>query len=473
MTSSWVKIAYLTSAWELVYKEMGYSSQAVSMLNSLFTKVRNNVLMCPSDCDAACQACLLTYDTQHHLDHLNRHNVLNFIDAGLLTSLVLPENLKAFGNETCFELEPLALALNREWQKHSLNEIRFYFGGDVGAWEPLVWRLRHDLARLVDTGAIVKFISPYQSIAQLADSQKDELSALIASVGAELYEGTSTLSSATPVIMEMGGEKDSVYWAASDINALAPNPEWGVAGESNIQFVRMFANEPLPPLPKNWKRIELKELRRVAPGVTELIITNQFDGASLTFGERAWNWIYDTVPDLAKRLDTPSTLIEVRYSDRYLRSPLTLLLLHSLFRGLENYTGGLTGTTKIGILTSKLGNYGNSYQRMFYHDWQDEEDRRQVAEHWFKSDFPNSRWLLHDHKELPHARELELIWADSKWVVRLDQGVGYWAIQRYVRSDFPFDRDEQQQVKSLKKANLQIEQSDKRNPTYWYCSQQR
>lgn len=447
----------------------GYVSQAVSMLNTLFHRVWEDVLICPSECDTACQACLLTYDTQHYVDDLNRHKVLEFLNAGLLNSLHLPENLKIFGENTKFELEPLALALNREWQKHSLNEIRFYFGGDAGIWEPLVWRLRHNLARLRDAGAIIRFISSSQSLAQLADSQKDELSALVASVGAELYEGISTLPIATPVIMEMGGEKDSVRWAASNTNALAPNPEWGVAGESNIQFVRMATNESLPPLLKSWKRIELNELRRVPPGVTELTITNQFDGASLTFGKRVWNWICETVPDLAKRLDTPSTLIEVRYSDRYLRSPLTLLLLHSLLRGLANYTGGLAGTTKVGILTSKLGNYGNSYQRLFYHDWQDEEDRRQVAEHWFKSGFPNSRWLLHEHKELPHARELELIWADSKWVVRLDQGVGYWAIQRYVRSDFPFDRDVGQQVESLHKANLQIEQSDKRNPTYWYC----
>jgi ATP-dependent helicase YprA (DUF1998 family) len=447
----------------------GYSSQAVSILNTLFSKVRNNVLVCPSDCDAACQACLLTYDTQHHLDHLNRHKAIEFLDGDLLSSLILPENLKAFSEDTHFELEPLALALNREWQKHSINEIRFYLGGDAETWEPLAWRLRHDLARLVDMGAIVRFISPSHSLVALADSQKDELNALVVSIGAEFYEGTAILSSSTPLIMEMGGEKESVRWAASNTNALAPNPEWGVAGDSNIQFVRMLANEPLPPLLKSWKWIELKELRQSVPSANELIITNQFDGAFMSFGEQAWNFICKNVPVLAKRLDTSPTLIEVRYSDRYLRSPLTLLLLHSFLKGLENYVGGVTGATKIDVCTSELGGYGKSYLRQFNHDWLDEEDRRQVAEHWFKSSFPKSKWLLHKNKELPHARELELIWADSKWVIRLDQGVGYWVIQRHIRSDFPFDRHIDQQVESLKKANLKIEQGDKNNPTYWYC----
>jgi ATP-dependent helicase YprA (DUF1998 family) len=450
----------------------GYSSQAVSILNTLLTKVRDNVLPCPSKCDAACQACLLTYDTQHHLDDLNRHKVLEFLNAGLLNSLVLPEHLKIFGQDTRFELEPLALALQREGHQHSFNEIRLYFSSNTSTWELLIWRLRHELARLSDTGTRTKFIIPTSSIAQLDDSQKDELSTLVASVGAELYEDTFELSTQTPVIMEIGSAKNSVRWAASHINALAPNPEWGVAGESNIQFVRISVNKPLSTLSKNWKKRELETLRRVAPGITQLTITNQVDGAIQTFGKQSWRWIHENTPDLAKRLDSALPLIEVRYTDRYLRSPLTLLLLHSLLKGLAHYAGGLVETTKIEILTSKLSNYGNSYPRQLNHDWQDEEERRQAAEYLFKSDFSNARWTLHDHKELPHARELELIWADSQWVVRLDQGVGYWAVQRRVPSDFPFDGDRHQQFECLNKykIKLQIEQNDKHNPTYWYCS---
>ena len=450
----------------------GYVIQAVSNLEKLFKRVHDEILKCPSECDSACQACLLTYDTQHHVDGLNRFKALELLDAGLLDSLTLPESLKVFGKDTRLELEPLALALNREWQSHQLTDIRIYFGGDVALWEPLAWRLRHELTRLIETGAVVRIIIPKPCHNQLLDSQKDELVALLAFAGAELYEDDSALISETPVIMEMGGEKISMRWAASNVNALAPNPIWGVAGESNIQFVRLDMNKPLPPLPKAWQLLELKALRPTVPGVTELIIANQLDGASLTFGERAWTLICQNVPDLAKRLHGASTLMEIRYSDRYLRSPLTLLLLGSLLKGLSGYSGGVNGATKFDIRTSKLGNYGNNYLRHFYHDWMDEEDRRQVAERWFKSSFSSAKWNLYENKDLPHARELELIWADSKWVVRLDQGVGYWAIQRYVRSDFSFDRDVRQQVEILNKTNLQIEQSDKRNPTYWYCSKQ-
>ena len=49
----------------------GYTSQIASNLPSLLRKARDT-LACPSDCDAACQGCLLTHDTQHHLADLDR-----------------------------------------------------------------------------------------------------------------------------------------------------------------------------------------------------------------------------------------------------------------------------------------------------------------------------------------------------------------------------------------------------------------
>jgi len=53
----------------------GYSTQAMSSLSTLFASAKR-ALECPRECDAACQACLLTYDTQHHLDDLDRKAAL-------------------------------------------------------------------------------------------------------------------------------------------------------------------------------------------------------------------------------------------------------------------------------------------------------------------------------------------------------------------------------------------------------------
>jgi hypothetical protein len=74
----------------------GYVSQAVDWFPKLFRQARG-VLACPRGCDSACQGCLLTYDTQHHLDDLDRHRALSLLDETFFNALELPAALQAFG----------------------------------------------------------------------------------------------------------------------------------------------------------------------------------------------------------------------------------------------------------------------------------------------------------------------------------------------------------------------------------------
>ncbi|MBB1089756.1 DEAD/DEAH box helicase [Rhodopseudomonas palustris] len=57
----------------------GYVSQTATHLPELLNTARALLANCPNNCDAACQGCLLTYDTQHHLDQLNRQLTLDWI----------------------------------------------------------------------------------------------------------------------------------------------------------------------------------------------------------------------------------------------------------------------------------------------------------------------------------------------------------------------------------------------------------
>ena len=64
-------------------------------------------LECPHSCDAACQGCLLTHDTQHHLTDLNRHTAIALLSESFLAALDLPEEWRAFGSSSRLEMEPL------------------------------------------------------------------------------------------------------------------------------------------------------------------------------------------------------------------------------------------------------------------------------------------------------------------------------------------------------------------------------
>jgi hypothetical protein len=451
----------------------GYAGQIVSQLPALLRKARSEVLDCPRECDAACQGCILTYDTQHHLDDLNRHAVLRLLAPEFLDALDLPAKIKAFGSGSRLEMEPLALALRREWQRQTAGELRVYLGGDVNEWEPLAWRLRSDLTRWAETDAKLKLIAPASSLTRLSPSQRDDLAALVAFTNAELYSADSGLGTATPVlplILELGSESRRVRWATTDSAALVPRALWG-SGEAGTQFVRISESEPLPPFAGEFKKVDPASLRNVPPGLVEIRIARELDGPSVNFGERAWGLLEQQVPVLAQCLNGSMPLVEVRYSDRYLRSPLTLLLLHSLLGNLANHSGGLASTTSIRVNTALLEPLNTEPPRLINHDWRDGGDRRTIVERWFRESHPVFSWHEAPTRELPHARELELTWKDgNRLTVRLDQGVGYWRVVPQIRPHFPFESNVEQQIARLRQSNLMLEPISRHHPTFWYCS---
>ncbi len=160
-------------------------------------------------------------------------------------------------------------------------------------------------------------------------------------MGAELRvaPNQSTVgTSALPLAIELAGVAGSVRWAATDSAALAPGPNWDWGNSiQQTRFLRLSGKEPLPPLPNEWPTRAPEALRRSPTDLLrELAITAELNGPSNSFGIRAWTLIGQRVPELACRSRDRTPLAEISYSDRYLRSPLMLLLLRDW---LENLSG--------------------------------------------------------------------------------------------------------------------------------------
>lgn len=466
--------AYSLYLYDTATGGAGYVSQTAPRLPELLRQTRA-LLECPRDCDAACQSCLLTHDTQHHRDHLNRHDAIALLATDFLAALDLPDNLRAFGTSSQLEMEPLTLALNREGQRLEVTELRVYMGGAALDWEPLDWRLRDDLGRWRQAGANVRLIASAADLDALNASQRSELAALTAYTGAELYRVPAPSPAATanlPLILELGSLDQRVRWAVRESTALLPGPIWG-GGEHGGPFVRVAEAQSLPSLPDTWRPLAPADLRQTTPGLITLSITRELDGPSATFGERAWTLLERLAPRMAERLNTAAPLKSLCYTDRYLRSPLALLLLHGLLEGLTRYSGGLALATEVRVNTAKLGRPGTEQPRRMFHDWRDGNDRQQVVEKWFQESWPAFAWSEETPRALPHARELALTWNDDeRLLIRLDQGFGYWSTVSGTRPDFPFDNDVTRQIGKLRGANLIIEPLNPDYPTYWYCGQQ-
>lgn len=448
----------------------GYASQAPQLLPDLL-RTAKEVLGCPRGCDSACQACVLTLDSQHQLDHLNRHAALAVLTPQFLDALALPLTLRAFGDKTHLEMEPLAFALRREWQRLPARELRIHLGGEPDLWEPLAWNFRHDLVRFSESGVDIQLLVPQATLAALQDSQRSELAVLAGFSGANVYEtDEGAMAGGLPLCVELGTTDRAIRWAASDAAALAPASTWGT-GSQGASYVRA-AGVGLEAMPTGLRHLTADELRPTPVGLVEIRISGELNGPAGQFGVGAWHLLRDGVPALAPLLDAANPLASVCYTDRYLHSPLVLHLLRSLFLGLTHYPGGIGANTTVTVRTARLERRNTLQPYRVNHDWCDAEDRRMVASTLMHGQPGIFSWEEElERWELPHARELDLRWANGqRALLRLDQGLGYWrAIGG--NTNFPFLSDPIRQSDALHQLELQIVATSEVFPTLWYVSQ--
>ena len=448
----------------------GYVSQAVRWLPELFHRAKA-VVDCPRQCDAACQGCLLTYDTQYHVENLDRKSVLSLLDDQYLNAFELPAHLQVFGDITKLEMEPLMLALRRELQWFDASEIRFYLGGSAKDWEPLTWRLRYELSRLIKAGHNVRLIVPLDVIEELNAAQSDELAALAMLTGAEIFGAkfspiVESEQTQLFLAMEIGSDRISMRWAASKVESTTPNPQWG-SGVHASQFVRAKIDRPLKQLSDDWQQKSPKELRHPTTDLFAMEINKELDGQMQSFGYRAWQIILQEAKQLRQLLMGNESLKEVEYSDRYVYSPITLMLLNKLIEELKAFSGGIDDKTSVVIRTGMLFRNDTREPRFVYHDWRDAGDRKDVFESIF-SCFSRFKLIELKRQLIPHARQLRLKWKKNNvWTLRLDQGVGYWHAAR-VNEPFPFYQSPVQQVKHIQDSDINIRAGSESFSTYWY-----
>ena len=67
-------------------------------------------------------------------------------------------------------------------------------------------------------------------------------------------------------------------------------------------------------------------------------------------------------------------------------------------------------------------------------------------------------------------RTSEHRWADGTvWILRMDQGLGYWWLQDGNRLPFPFQYSTDRQIEFLEQISIaNVIANHHRHPTYWY-----
>jgi len=424
----------------------GFVTEAPSMLPKLVSRAQE-ILRCKKDCDTACHACLLAYDTQHEASKLDRKRALSLLSDHLIEGFQLPPELHYFGSDSLLEYDELSLALAREMQRADAEELRVYLGGDPELWDIVQWPLRSALMRWASEGRQIVLLAAEGVLAQLNEAVVNPLASLLEASGIELrlFTGGSAFAEVPTVIAEISGKSRSVRWATSMDSSQAPGEFWGRSDETG-RCVRVTSKKALAA--RTGSVVNPAGLR-LAPAGTfrEILVRNELDGPVESLGDRFWALTASQVPLLKSRLDKRSPLTSITYRDRYLCSPLSARLVAEVLRGLAKYAGAMELPPDITIETVYLNSTYGKLARSISHDWIQRDDRNSVIQALLNKGGCQTKVVELKRNESHHARELVLKWTDgAQWTLRLDHGLGFLRSAGEVAFDFESEAEKQAEL---------------------------
>lgn len=240
----------------------------------------------------------------------------------------------------------------------------------------------------------------------------------------------------------------------------------------DVVFTTSYREPPKPFLPPppfgGSKRPDVSPIVRIS-------IRNELDGRVDMFGSRFWSVTKKHCRSLEDQLDRGDPLGKVSYSDRYINTPWSLLLIREILLDLV-HNGQANSETDLRVVTWCL-----KPDARVLHDkppinqsWRDNDARNLFFAKALEEGRGRLRWdgaIKIETGAAPHFRELRLDWTNGvAWTLMLDQGVGYWRCRSF--ADFPFGKTLRDQMESFNGVTGQCEVASSGNhPTHIYVSE--
>ena len=423
----------------------GFSSSAVRYLPQMLQRALS-YLDCRESCESACQACLLGYDTRFHTDVMDRHKAIAFISE-IMPYLELPEDAKIFGDDTRQCFEPLAAELVAAANRGA-DTLRIVTSGEYADWDVSASALKetclNTLGRLFRT---VELVLPSAAIEGLAGEYKEDLLAL-SNFGVKLCLLQGNLPGnvdVTNVIAQVGDREHSVTYGVKEVELGRPGFDWW-----KLEKSLLVESRTLPMLAV--ADFDLQSLKSEAlVGDVEIDMTKECNGDLNQFGGSFVENILAESPALAHKIQSRVRLERVSYSDCYISSPLTLMLLGEVIDAIRAAVNDSWSETVFTLITGDKvpTNPGRGY----YSQWQSNQLKQDVCSQYFEGMGIISKVHINSVKEMPHGRVIRLSWSDgSAFTIRLDHGFGCWSIDGRGTDWYDISSSPASQVEAMYKA---------------------
>ncbi|WP_339508555.1 DEAD/DEAH box helicase [Pseudomonas sp. RL_35y_Pfl2_P42] len=440
----------------------GFVLEGLSDITSLLSKAMKR-LHCPADCETVCSHCLAGQDSRVEREELDRRLALQWLtDGALMEHLGLPAVFEEIPEASYCSVGPLhylASALNSHNQDAASARLLLCLHGDPQDWDMDHPRFRQQLLAwaIADDLKVSLGIAPECA---LSPDQRTILLMLVR-MGIELVElPAQSISTKAPMLAQLytGNICHSIF--AGEISAALPGAGW-----LNGHDITWVATRASPELQcqtldtRSWKS-DTQEARIVE-------VTAELDGPISSLSKRLLTLIDAKMPELAELLATDQA-VTISYSDRYLKSPWSLMLFTGfvkLFEGAELQT----------ISVKTLSVNGGQPSSCMNHDWQRAEDQKEIISEWLVEQLgiePDIS-LERSSRDILHGRSMTVTWRSGRGSqILLDQGMGYWRPRMPYRDElnFDFQVSKQRQMESVaeKYSKAQMQQGGQW-PTFISC----
>lgn len=451
----------------------GFVGSASESLSELLRRTRE-ILLCARECDVACHACLLSFDTQFAVESLDRHVALGLLTEEFLSALELPREFRAFQESSRAEFQNLGPAMEREMHRRQGREIRLQLHGHPGSWSLMDWSLRAALLRWSSVGVSIKLFLPPNVLGLLDASELAILKGLAQCAQLELYEGEcSEVASGHYLLAEVVGSKHTVRWASKHPRAGIPDQHWGLSDQTSPLVLGKATTIPGVVGARRINLDELDDPGKNELGYIELAIHRQLDVNFLRFGEAFWSLVCERMPSANKKLSGQCPLRAIEYTDRYVKSPLTVrLLLEVLSAAQRLFPSAFVDEPSFTLYTTLIQPpRGFRAPDHVHHDWAEPRHRLGLVEKALASLGVIGSIVEKKRQVLAHHRGFTFEWEDgASWQVRLDQGFGFLSTGGREPVRFPFRSPVETQLRELLAMEGALKRRD-RMPSLIYIGQ--
>ncbi len=378
----------------------GFSIKASEFIVELLKSARDKAKNCT--CDKACHRCLVDYSTQHALELLNRHTVVEFLDGDFFQRLLLPDEYHYFEKENRLELLSINTAVERQSSFENSPDIYLYLYkedlDDLSLW-PLINTL-YDLVK----DNVVTIVLPFD-ISNLTVEHRITLSWFAHHPKVQIKKVASL--------------PKYDYKKLAEIHSYS-----GIRGWRRSSKDQQFLITGVDSLGEELASFEL-EMLASNESVGAVEVSSELNGPVSRFGSLFWAKMFKESSMLLEKMQT-NKVQSIEYCDRYLAAPLPMSICLNVIRALLAHYPDSSAIIRTGQLDRFAGN-----TETILDNWQNESARSIEIEECIKLSGANITFVTEPKYHLPHARSLNLTFDDNSVVkIWLDQGFGYWFVNK-------------------------------------------